>query len=203
MVLSSKGERVEHPGPVSIVSSVESGDMMELDGRFQIYTGNGKGKTTSALGLAVRAACAGYRVYIGQFMKGGGSSETALPGHFPGTIAMEQFGTPGLIGRGEKPAPEDRELASKGLKRVEESMLSGSYDIVIADEICTALHMALLESDDVVGLAGRRPGNVELVFTGRYAPDVLTGIADLVTEMKQVKHYFDTEGLGARRGIEF
>jgi cob(I)alamin adenosyltransferase len=175
---------------------------MEIEGRFQIYTGNGKGKTTAALGLAVRAACAGYRVYIGQFMKGRNSSELAIPGHFPGMITIEQYGSPALIGKGEKPGAIDIEKARAGLNRLGEAMLSGDYDLVVADEINVAVHMELIGESDVLGIVRKRPGNVELVFTGRYAVQMLVDEADLVTEMREVKHYYSTEGLEARRGIE-
>ncbi len=175
---------------------------MELDGRFQIYTGNGKGKTTAALGLAVRAACAGYRVYIGQFMKGRNSSELALPEHFPGLISIEQYGSPRLIGKGEKPDAVDLGKAKAGLDSIGAAMLSGDYDLVVADEINVAVHMGLIDESEVVDLARKKPGKVELVFTGRHAPQTLIDEADLVTEMKEVKHYYAAEGLEARKGIE-
>lgn len=172
-------------------------------GRLQVYTGNGKGKTTAALGLAVRAACAGIPVYIGQFMKGSDYSELALPGHFPGLITMEQYGTPRLLCKGEEPTEEEREAAAEGLKRLTTAMLSGEYGLVVADELNVTVHMGLLEEDDVLPLLDSRPPEVELVLTGRYAPRSFIDRADLVTEMVEKKHYYSSEGLPARKGIEF
>ncbi|OPX31574.1 MAG: cob(I)yrinic acid a,c-diamide adenosyltransferase [Gemmatimonadaceae bacterium 4484_173] len=175
--------------------------VVKKTGRLQVYTGNGKGKTTAALGLAVRAACSGMRVYIGQFMKGQDYSEMCLPDRFP-EITMEQFGTPEFILPGEKPSSEDIQLAENGLSAVRAAMISGVYDMVIADEICVTAYMGLVSEEQVLELASVRPGNVEVVFTGRYAGDAVIKVADLVTEMIEIKHYFNTEKLSARTGIE-
>ena len=174
---------------------------MTRKGRFQVYTGNGKGKTTAALGLAVRAACSGMKVYIGQFLKGQDYSELCLPDRFP-EITMEQFGTPEFILPGEKPSSEDIQLAENGLSAVRAAMISGDYDMVIADEICVAVYMGLVSEEQVLELAVSRPGSVEVVFTGRYAGDAVIKVADLVTEMMEIKHYYNTEKLLARAGIE-
>ncbi len=173
-----------------------------MKGRFQLYTGNGKGKTTAALGLTVRAACAGMKVYFGQFMKGQDYSELCLPEHFPGAITMEQFGTPRLICKGEKPSEDDMRSAAAGLEKIRAAMVSENYDLVIADELNVAVHMGILNEDDVMEFIGQRPDDVELVLTGRYAPGSFIEAADLVTEMREVKHYFVTEKLLARKGIE-
>lgn len=173
-----------------------------MKGRFQLYTGNGKGKTTAALGLAVRAACAGMNVYFGQFMKGRDYSELCLPDHFPGTITMEQFGTPRLICKGEKPSEDDMLSASDGLNKIKSAMKSGKYNIVIADELNVTVYMGILDKDDVMDFINQRPDDVELVLTGRYAPECFVDAADLVTEMREVKHYYKTEKLLARKGIE-
>ncbi len=175
----------------------------EMKGKFQLYTGNGKGKTTAALGLAARAACAGMKVYIGQFMKGQDYSELCLPDHFPGAITMEQYGTPRLICKGEEPSEDDMRSAAAGLDQIKAMMISGDYDLVIADELNVTVHMGLLSENDVMDFIDQRPDNVELVLTGRYAPESFIVAADLVTEMKEVKHYFATENLLARKGIEF
>ena len=172
-------------------------------GRLQVYTGNGKGKTTAALGLAVRAACAGIPVYIGQFMKGSDYSELALPGYFPGLITMEQYGTPRLICKGEEPSGEDLKAAGEGLRRITDAMLSGEYGLVIADELNVTIHMGLLVEGDVLPLLDSRPPEVELVLTGRYAPRTFIDRADLVTEMVEKKHYYKAEDLPARKGIEY
>ncbi|MCD4774805.1 MAG: cob(I)yrinic acid a,c-diamide adenosyltransferase [Candidatus Aegiribacteria sp.] len=173
-----------------------------MKGRFQLYTGNGKGKTTAALGLAVRAACANLNVYFGQFMKGRDYSELCLPDRFPGLITMEQFGTPRLICKGEKPSEDDIRSASDGLNKIRSAMKSGKYSIVIADELNVTVYMGLLDKDDVMDFIDQRPDGVELVLTGRYAPECFVEAADLVTEMREVKHYYKTEKLLARKGIE-
>jgi cob(I)alamin adenosyltransferase len=174
-----------------------------MKGRFQLYTGNGKGKTTAALGLAARAACAGMKVYIGQFMKGSEYSELCLPVHFRGTIVMEQYGTPRLICKGEKPSPEDIRSAEDGLAKIGAVMVSGEYDVVIADELNVTVHMGLLKESDVLDFINLRPESVELVVTGRYAPESFIEAAHLVTEMREIKHYYEVENLKARKGIEF
>ncbi len=174
-----------------------------MEGRLQVYTGNGKGKTTAALGLAVRAACAGIRVYFGQFMKGSDYAELSLPSHFPGMITMEQFGTPRLLCKGEEPSAEDIRLAAAGLEKTMNAMLSGMYGLVVADELNVTVHMGLIDEKLAVEFVEKRPPEVELVITGRYAPPRLVETADLVTEMTEVKHYYAAEGLAARRGIEF
>ena len=173
-----------------------------MTGKIHVYTGNGKGKTTAALGLAVRAACAGLKVYMGQFMKGSDYSELALPGHFPGLIVMEQYGTPNLLCKGVEPSDEDRNKAKKGLDLILRVLKSGDFDLVIADEINVTVHLGLLNEGDALELFSNRPRNVELVLTGRYAPESFINKADLVTEMKEIKHYYQTEGLEARKGIE-
>jgi len=174
-----------------------------MKGRFQLYTGNGKGKTTAALGLAVRAACAGMNVYIGQFMKGSDYSELCLPEHFSGIISLEQYGTPRLICKGEKPSLEDIRCAEDGLAKIRIVMISGEFDVVIADELNVTVHMGLLKEGDVLDFISLRPDSVELVITGRYAPESFVEAAHLVTEMREIKHYFKAENLEARRGIEF
>jgi cob(I)alamin adenosyltransferase len=174
-----------------------------MKGRLQVYTGNGKGKTTAALGLAVRAACAGLRVYIGQFMKGTEYSELCLPGLMPGRVEMEQYGTPRLICRGEEPDEDDIAHAREGLARLEVALTSTGYDLVVADELGVAVHMGLLGEREALEVVLSRPPGVELVVTGRYAPESIVEAADLVTEMREVRHYYASEGLEARKGIEY
>lgn len=174
-----------------------------MEGRLQLYTGNGKGKTTAALGLAVRAACSGLKVYIGQFMKGQDYSELALSEKFPESITIEQYGTPKLLCKGEEPSEEDLSAARNGLLKLREAMFSGSYDVVIADELNVTVHLGLLDAAAALDVLKQRPDNVELVVTGRFAPDSFIQLADLVTEMREVKHYYETENLPARKGIEY
>jgi cob(I)alamin adenosyltransferase len=170
-----------------------------MKGYVQVYTGNGKGKTTAALGLALRACGAGLRVYIGQFIKGGDYSEIqTLKNHLP-NVVIEQYGR-GCFVR-EKPSPEDLAAARAGLERLSAALTEGHYDVVIADEACCACTAGLFECKALLQLVDRKPDRVELIFTGRDAPQALVQRADLVTEMRSVKHYFDA-GVGGRRGIE-
>ncbi len=205
-MLSLKEQRTDRPAVVRHFSTGINRYIFTwegaMKGRLQLYTGNGKGKTTAALGLAVRAACAGMRIYFGQFMKGQDYSELCLPEHFPGAITMEQFGTIRLICRGEKPSEDDMRSAASGLEKIRAAMVSGNYDLVIADELNVTVHMGILSEDDVMEFICQRPDDVELVLTGRYAPASFVEAADLVTEMREVKHYYSTENLLARKGIE-
>ncbi len=170
-----------------------------MKGYVQIYTGDGKGKTTAALGLALRATGAGLRVFLGQFIKGRASSELhALRERLP-EVTVEQFGHGRFI-RGA-PAPEEIAAARNGLTRIREALSSGRYDVVIADEACTAAQAGLFREDDLIALIDGRPAAVELVLTGRGAGPRLRRRADLVTEMRCLKHYFDA-GVDGRRGIE-
>ena len=170
-----------------------------MKGYVQVYTGKGKGKTTAALGLAVRACGAGLRVYIGQFIKKQRYNEIkALEAGFP-NVEIEQYGR-GCFIKGE-PAPEDVRAAQDGLSRLREAVTGGKYDLVIADEINVATALKLLSVDTVLALVEAKPDNVELVMTGRDADQRLIDRCDLVTEMKSVKHYFD-DGVDARPGIE-
>jgi len=174
-----------------------------MTGRVQIYTGNGKGKTTAALGLAVRAACSGLNVYIGQFMKGSEYAELTLPDHFPEKITIEQYGTPKLLCKGEEPSEEDMRSAASGLAAFRTAMESGLYDVAIADELIVTAYLGLIEEFDVIEMILARPESVELVLTGRYATEKMMDLADLVTDMREVKHYYGSEDLQAREGIEF
>lgn len=165
----------------------------------QLYTGDGKGKTTAALGLAIRAAGHGIHTYMGQFMKGQSYGELVALRDHP-NIRIEQFGTDRCIRRDEV-TEEDRSRARAGLERATEAMLSGRYGIVVLDEINVALWFGLIPEADLIDFLARRPGDVEVVLTGRKATERLIREAHLVTEFKQVKHYFD-QGVSARDGIE-
>lgn len=170
-------------------------------GFLQIYTGKGKGKTTAALGLAIRAAGRGLRVYFGQFIKDYPYSEIqVLAERFP-EVTVEQFGTGEgcLVDRDETAA--DREAATRGVAAVRQALEGGTYDVVIADEINVAHDLGLIADDDLRALIDARPANVELVLTGRGAADWVIEAADLVTEMTCVKHYYQ-QGVDARDGIE-
>jgi cob(I)alamin adenosyltransferase len=168
-------------------------------GYIQIYTGNGKGKTTAALGLSLRAVCAGKKVFFGQFIKGMNYSELDAGKYLPG-FDLQQFGTDSFIF--EKPGPEDMAAAREGLKRAEEVLVSGEYDIVVLDEVNLAVHYGMITAAELIDILDKRYEKVEVVLTGRYAHCSLIEKADLVTEMKEIKHYYD-EGVMAREGIEF
>ena len=168
-------------------------------GYVQVYTGDGKGKTTAALGLALRAAGAGLNVFIGQFLKAEPTSEVAALERFADTVAVRQYGR-GCFIRGE-PTPEDVEAAQQGLEEVRDAVLSGHYAVVILDEANVAVDKKLIPVDALLDLIAARPESVELVITGRGAHPKIVAAADLVTHMAAVKHYY-RDGVRARKGIE-
>jgi cob(I)alamin adenosyltransferase len=170
-----------------------------MEGYIHVYTGNGKGKTTASIGLAVRAALAGKKVFIGQFIKGMEYSELHIAEYLP-QIKIQQFGRDCFIRNA--PTEEDIVLARKGLRRCEEILEKGEYDLIILDELNIALYFNLFSVDEVIEILNRRNKNMEVVITGRYAPKEIIDVADLVTEMKEIKHYYN-EGVEARKGIEF
>jgi len=170
-------------------------------GYVQVYTGNSKGKTTAALGLAFRAMGRGLKTYIGQFLKGQHYSELDAAKMASPYITIEQYGRDTFIHVQQPPREEDVGDAQAGLARAKEAMLSGEYDIVIFDEICTASHFNLISVKDMLDIIRDKPDGVEVVFTGRYAPAEVIAAADLVTEMVEVKHYYE-KGVRARDGIE-
>ncbi len=169
------------------------------EGYIQVYTGNSKGKTTAAFGLALRAAGAGHKIFIAQFIKKGKTSEHKALDRFSDLIEVRQYGT-GFI-RTDEPLSKDIEAAKTGMAKAEEILKSGYYDMVILDEINVAVYKKLITVEDVLRLLDLKPSNVELVLTGRYADERIIARADLVTEMKEIKHYFSA-GVGARLGIE-
>jgi cob(I)alamin adenosyltransferase len=173
----------------------------KFKGYVQVYTGNGKGKTTAALGLALRAAGHGLRSYIGQFLKGQAYGELVAARKLKLLITIEQFGRKGFVHVTENPDEEDIRRARAGLEKCRRAMLSGRFAIIVLDEINVALHFRLVEEKDVHGLLDQKPAGVEVVLTGRYAPPSLLRRADLVTEMKDKKHYY-ARGVRARPGIE-
>ncbi len=172
-----------------------------MEGRIQLYTGNGKGKTTAAFGLALRAAGSGRRTYILQFMKGQHYGELDGAKMLGGLVTVEQCGSPEFCRPTDADRDRHRALAAKGIARAKE-LIGAGYDIVVLDEIVTALLLGLVTMDDVNALLALRPAATELVFTGRGAPEELIARCDLVTEMKEVKHYY-AAGVQAREGIEF
>lgn len=172
---------------------------LDVRGYIQVYTGNGKGKTTAALGLALRAAGAGLNVFIAQFLKGMQYSELEALSRFEGLITVHQYGRDTFIA--DKPGSEDIERAGKGFEEAAGIIRAGEYDVIILDELNIAEHMGLIDIGDIIALMEEKPPHVELVLTGRHADPRIIDHADLVTEMKDIKHYF-AQGVAAREGIE-
>lgn len=168
-------------------------------GYLQVYTGNGKGKTTAAIGLAIRAAGAGLKVYFGQFIKQMEYSEVNILKNIEG-ITWELYGTNGCIFN--RPVNEqDMQGVESGMKRAGEVIISGEFDVVILDEIFIPLSLGMIVENDINELVSLKPASLELVLIGRYAPEYIIETADLVTEMKEVKHYYE-QGVKSRKGIE-
>jgi cob(I)alamin adenosyltransferase len=170
-------------------------------GLVQVYTGNGKGKTSAAFGLALRAIGRGLKVYVVQFIKGGFDyGELYVVDKLP-NLKLKAFGRGEFVTE-KPPGKEDVELAQEALALAEQVVKNGEYAIVILDEINVALNLKLINLDEVLELIKNKPKHVELILTGRYAPEEIIEAADLVTEMKEVKHPFN-KGYQARKGIEY
>ncbi|MGD9948089.1 MAG: cob(I)yrinic acid a,c-diamide adenosyltransferase [Desulfobulbus sp.] len=169
-----------------------------MHGYIHIYTGNGKGKTTAALGLSLRAAAAGKKVYIGQFIKGMHYSELDLLPTIA-NITLKQYGRGCFIYA--QPTEEDYTAARAGLAEMAKILHSGEYELVVLDEANIALYYGLFSFEELKAAILQRAEQVEVVLTGRYAPQELIDMADLVTEMQEIKHYY-TKGVEARTGIE-
>lgn len=167
---------------------------------IQVYTGNGKGKTTAAFGLALRAVGAGMKVFIGQFVKGKTYNENAAIARYLKNIRVKQYGLGCFIVN--TPTEDDIKAARKGLDEMRKIINNGKYDLVIMDEVNIALYYKLIDIEDLLKIIKNKPEHVELVLTGRYAPQELIDKADLVTEMKEIKHYY-RKGVEARKGIEY
>lgn len=170
-------------------------------GLVQVYTGDGKGKTTAALGLALRAAGAGRRVYIGHFLKSRPGGEHESLRRLGPNVSVELLGSDGWV-RGGRPTAEQREAARAALQKIRAAVTCGTYDLVIADEIAVAVTYGLVTENEVIGLIEAKSAHTELVLTGRQASAAVLERADLVTEMREVRHPY-ARGLPARRGIEF
>jgi cob(I)alamin adenosyltransferase len=170
-------------------------------GLIQVYTGDGKGKTTAALGLALRAAGHGLRVYLVHFMTGWPhyGELSALAAH--PNITLVQFGRPNFVNR-KHPDPQDIRLAQEAYQHSLDLLTNGQYDVVILDEINVALDYGLISLEQVLALFDAKPPHVELVLTGRNAHPQLIDRADLVTEMREIKHPYRS-GIDGRKGIEY
>lgn len=170
-------------------------------GYIQIYTGNGKGKSTAAIGQAVRASGYGLKTYIAQFMKEYPYNELESLKYLSDWITIEQFAGDDFVYRKELPNAVEMDKARRGLEKAKSKMLSGKYDIIILDEILVSINFGLFNDEEVLTFMKMKPENIELILTGRYCPDNIIEAADLVTEMKVIKHYYQ-EGVLARKGIE-
>jgi len=169
-------------------------------GYIHVYTGPGKGKTTAALGLGLRAAGAGFKVHMIQFMKGRRYSELDAIENIP-NFTVSQHGRDEFVSK-ENPEQIDINLAQEGFAHAQEIIKNGKYGVVILDEINVAVDYALISLKDVVELVMNKPEKLELILTGRYAHPELVKIADLVTEMLEIKHPYQN-GVQARKGVDY
>jgi cob(I)alamin adenosyltransferase len=175
---------------------------MKLErGLVQVYTGNGKGKSSASFGLALRAVGRGLKVYIVQFIKGGFDyGELYVVDKLPG-LTLRAFGRGRFVSE-KKPDKVDVDLAGQALETAREAVMKGEADIVVLDEINVALNLRLISVEEVLELIKKKPEHVELVLTGRNAPREIIQAADLVTEMIEIKHPYNA-GFKARKGIEY
>lgn len=174
--------------------------MTPEEGTVQLYTGDGKGKTTASLGAAIRAAGHGRRVLMIQFMKGRLYGELEAAKAVEG-FTIEQYGRDEFVDP-ENPDPADVELAARGWARALEAVHDETLDMLILDEINVAVSFGLVALEEVVRFVEERPRRLELILTGRYAPEELIGLADTVTEMREIKHHY-RKGIQSRKGVEY
>ncbi|HHT15588.1 MAG: cob(I)yrinic acid a,c-diamide adenosyltransferase [Christensenellales bacterium] len=167
-------------------------------GFIQLYTGNGKGKSSAAFGMALRAAMAGKKVYIAQFVKDMKYSETKIA-EVLDSITIHQVGKGCFFDR--EVNEEDQKAAREGLQKCREALNSGAWDLVILDEVTIALYYKLFSTDDLLDILDDKAEHTEVILTGRYAPQELIDRADLVTDMVEVKHYY-TQGVLSRPGFD-
>jgi cob(I)alamin adenosyltransferase len=170
-------------------------------GIVQVYTGNGKGKTTAAFGQALRAVGQGFRVCVIQFMKGRKYGELLAAERSLPNMTIHLAGMDSFVMR-ENPAPIDIELACEGLELARKAVASGDYDMVILDEINVAIDFKLIPLSCVIDLIRTRPPAIDLVLTGRYAAPEIMEIADTVSEIREIKHHYNA-GIKDRAGIEY
>jgi len=175
--------------------------LSERLGLVHVYTGNGKGKTTAAFGLAMRAVGRGKKVLVIQFLKGRESGEVLASRRLAPELEVRRFGT-GRFVDPRNPGEENLAILRAGLEDAKRALASGKYDLVILDEINVAVHMGLIPEEEVLDALRSRAEGVEVVLTGRYAPESFIEEADYVTEFKEIKHPF-RRGVQAREGVEF
>jgi len=170
-------------------------------GFIQVYTGNGKGKTTAAIGQAVRAAGYGLKTYFVMFMKEFPYNEVKSLKNLKDFITLVQVGKDDFVYKKVPPSETEKLAIKKALYETKNKMLSGEYDLIVLDEIFVSIFFGLIDKEEVISFICSKPENVELILTGRYCPKEIINKADLVTEMKEVKHYYE-KGVLSRRGIE-
>ena len=166
-----------------------------------VITGNGKGKTTSAFGQALRAVGQGYKVFIMQFMKGRDYGEFVAAKKYLPRLTVRRSGLDSFVMR-DKPAPVDVELARQGFELVKKAIVSGKYNMVILDEINVAIDFNLIPLEEMIRLIKNKPPGLDLILTGRYAAKEIIKLADTVSEVKEIKHHY-TAGIKDRAGIEY
>lgn len=170
-------------------------------GFIQVYTGNGKGKTTAALGQAVRASGHGLKTYFVMFMKEFPYNEVKSLVRLKDFITIVQVGKDDFVYKKAPPPKEEKLKIKNALNTAKTKMLGGEYDLIVLDEILVSIYFGLITKKEVIAFINEKPKHVELILTGRYCPQKIIDKADLVTEMKEVKHYYE-KGVLARRGIE-
>lgn len=178
---------------------VQKAQLKSNNKMIQLYTGHGKGKTTAAIGAAIRASGAGMNVFIAQFVKGMYYNELDVIKTIP-NITLEQLGRDCFIEK--EPTQADIDAAQQGWNKVKAIIHQNKHDMIILDELCIALYYKLLDLNDVLEVLKSIDKKNEIIITGRYAPDELVELADLVTKMREIKHYYNN-GTQARKGIEY
>ncbi len=168
-------------------------------GLVHLYTGNGKGKTTAAFGLALRMVGRGKKVLIIQFMKGRPSGEVIAAERLRPLLTVRQFGTEEFVNP-KNPSEESLRLAREGMRLAEGAVKE--YDMVVLDEVNVAVAFGLISEEEVIKVVNERSENTEIVLTGRYAPDSFYELADYITEFREIKHPY-TKGVRAREGVEY
>ncbi len=175
---------------------------MKLEkGYIQVYTGNGKGKTTAAIGQSLRAVGNGLRVYFVQFMKNFPYGEVSRLEKMSPNLVLKRYGTDDFVFKKKPPSKALIQEMESGLRETEQKMLNESFDIIVLDEILVSIYFKIFSENRVLKFLKNKPSKTEIILTGRYCPEAIMELADLVTNMTEVKHYYQ-KGVSARRGIE-
>ncbi len=183
--------------------AMDEAPVLQRRGLVMINTGAGKGKTTAALGVAMRALGSGMRVLVMQFLKGSWDyGELHVAENFGGAFAIKQLGRGFVKVGGAETDPEDLRLVQEGWQQCVDAMQTGEWDVVVLDELLYTIGYGMLDADAVAAALKDKPEMLHVILTGRNAPAVLLELADTVTEMREVKHAY-TKGILAQRGIEF